>query len=177
MSISCEPAQVPELVGPHARAWDHRQAQVLGADVGNTIQEAHMSATNGMVDMHLEVDIIPVSDVDRSKAFYERLGWRFDADDAPTNDVRIVQFTPPGSGCSVTFGKGITATSPGSAEGGLIVSDIEAAHDAVVACGVDASEMWHGATFPPKHGSAAPTPSTTATGRSSPSTIPTAMPG
>jgi catechol 2,3-dioxygenase-like lactoylglutathione lyase family enzyme len=68
--------------------------------------------------MKLEVDIIPVSDVDRSKQFYERLGWRLDADDSPLEGLRIVQFTPPGSGCSVTFGTGLTAAAPGSAEGG-----------------------------------------------------------
>ena len=75
------------------------------------------------VDMKLEVDIIPVSDVDRSKQFYKRLGWRLDADDAPLDGLRIVQFTPPGSGCLVTFGKGLTTAAPGSAEGGLVVSD------------------------------------------------------
>ena len=101
-----------------------------------------------MIDMRLEVDIIPVADVERSKQFYERLGWRFDADVAPTNDVRIVQFTPPGSGCSVTFGKGITASAPGSAVGGLIVSDLEAAHNELIGRGVDASEVWQGPAFP-----------------------------
>jgi catechol 2,3-dioxygenase-like lactoylglutathione lyase family enzyme len=101
-----------------------------------------------MVDMRLEVDIIPVSDVERAKQFYQRLGWRFDADVAPANDVRIVQFTPPGSGCSVTFGKGITAAAPGSAEGGLVVSDIEAAHKELTGRGVDTSEIWHGPPFP-----------------------------
>jgi catechol 2,3-dioxygenase-like lactoylglutathione lyase family enzyme len=98
--------------------------------------------------MDLEVDIIPVSDVDRSKQFYERLGWRLDADDSPLEGLRIVQFTPPGSGCSVTFGTGLTASVPGSAEGGLIVSDIEAAHDELGARGIDASEVWHGPPFP-----------------------------
>jgi catechol 2,3-dioxygenase-like lactoylglutathione lyase family enzyme len=101
-----------------------------------------------MIDMRLEVDIIPVSDVERSKQFYERLGWRLDADVAPANDVRIVQFTPPGSPCSVTFGKGITAAAPGSAGGGLVVSDIEAAHKELSGRGVDASEVWHGPPFP-----------------------------
>jgi predicted enzyme related to lactoylglutathione lyase len=72
----------------------------------------------------LEVDVIPVSDVERSKQFYRRLGWKLDDDHAPTNGVRIVQLTPPGSGCSVTFGKGITSAAPGSAEGTLVVSDI-----------------------------------------------------
>ena len=81
--------------------------------------EAHdMSgdASVGEVDTKLEVDIIPVSDVDRSKQFYERLGWRLDADDAPMDGLRIVQFTPPGSGTSVTFGLGLTTAAPGSAE-------------------------------------------------------------
>src|SRR5215469_1168446 len=100
------------------------------------------------VNMKLEVDVIPVSDVERSKQFYQRLGWRLDADDAPAKGVRIIQFTPPGSACSVTFGQGITPAKPGSAEGALIVSDIEAAHDEVTRRGIDASEMWHGAPFP-----------------------------
>jgi catechol 2,3-dioxygenase-like lactoylglutathione lyase family enzyme len=84
-------------------------------------------AAAGTVDMHLEVQIIPVSDADRSRQFYQRLGWRLDGDVAPLDGLRIVQFTPPGSAASVTFGQGITAAAPGSAEGGLIVSDIEAA--------------------------------------------------
>jgi catechol 2,3-dioxygenase-like lactoylglutathione lyase family enzyme len=100
------------------------------------------------VDMKLEVHVIPVGDVERSKQFYERLGWRFDADLALTKGVRIVQFTPPGSGCSVTFGNGITAGSPGSAEGTLVVSDIEAARNELVGRGIDATEVWHGAPFP-----------------------------
>ena len=100
------------------------------------------------VDMKLEVEVIPVSDVDRSKQFYGRLGWRLDADDAPAKDIRIVQFTPPGSACSVTFGKGITAAVPGTAVSALIVSDIASAHAELVGRGIDASEMWHGASFP-----------------------------
>jgi catechol 2,3-dioxygenase-like lactoylglutathione lyase family enzyme len=109
------------------------------------------SGANGSrIEMKLEVHVIPVSDIERSKQFYERLGWRFDADLAPANGIRIVQFTPPGSGCSVTFGKGITPASPGSAEGTLIVSDIEAAHEELVGRGVEASEVWHGPPFPPE---------------------------
>ena len=129
------------------------------------------------VDMKLEVDVVPVSDVERSKQFYGRLGWRLDADDAPAKDIRIVQFTPPGSACSVTFGKGITPAAPGSAVGALIVSDIAAAHAELVGRGIDASEMWHGASSPWRHGSAARIPSARATGRSSPSRIPMAMRG
>jgi catechol 2,3-dioxygenase-like lactoylglutathione lyase family enzyme len=119
-------------------------------------QKSGVSGTG--VDMRLEVEIIPVSDVERSKQFYARLGWRFDADVAPINDLRIVQFTPPGSACSVTFGKGLTAASPGSAEGTLVVSDIEAAHDEVVGRGIDASEVWHGPPFPPEARLSGPDP-------------------
>jgi catechol 2,3-dioxygenase-like lactoylglutathione lyase family enzyme len=125
------------------------------------------TATNvsvARVDLKLEVHIIPVSDVERSKQFYGRLGWRLDDDVAPSKDVRIVQFTPPGSACSVTFGKGITGAAPGSAAGGLIVSDIKAAHDEVVRRGVDASDMWHGAPFPPEARLSGPDPKHTSYG-------------
>jgi catechol 2,3-dioxygenase-like lactoylglutathione lyase family enzyme len=100
------------------------------------------------VDMKLEVQVISVSDVDRSKEFYERLGWRLDDDVAPMDGLRIVQFTPPGSGTSVDFGQGITTGAPGSAEGTLIVSDIEAAHDELVSRRIAVSDIWHGPPFP-----------------------------
>ena len=115
--------------------------------------EAHAAARDASVakvDMKLEVHVIPVSDVDRSKQFYERLGWRFDADDAPVDGVRNVQFTPPGSGTSIGFGQGLTAAAPGSALAGLVVSDIEAAHGELVGRGIDASDVWHGPPFPPE---------------------------
>src|SRR5262250_2295233 len=97
------------------------------------------------VDTKLEVIVIPVSDVDRAKEFYGRLGWRLDADFAAGDDWRAVQFTPPGSGCSVIFGKNVTPADPGSAKGlYLIVSNIEAAHDELVRRGVKASEVFHG---------------------------------
>ena len=102
----------------------------------------------GQVDMKLEVDVIPVSDVDRSKQFYERLGWRLDDDVAPMEGLRIVQFTPPGSGTSVDFGEGITTGAPGSAEGTLTVSDVEAAHDELIRRGIEVSDIWHGPPFP-----------------------------
>jgi hypothetical protein len=92
------------------------------------------------------------------------LGWRLDADDAPAKNVRIVQFTPPGSGCSVTFGNGLTAAAPGSAAAALIVSDIEAAHDELIRRGIDASEMWHGAPFPPEARLPGPDPKRTSYG-------------
>ncbi len=102
----------------------------------------------GQVDLKLEIQVIPVSDVDRSKDFYERLGWRLDDDVAPMDGLRIVQFTPPGSGTSITFGHGLTTAAPGSAEGGLIVSDIQAAHDELASRGIDVSDIWHGPPFP-----------------------------
>jgi catechol 2,3-dioxygenase-like lactoylglutathione lyase family enzyme len=98
------------------------------------------------IDMKLEVIVIPVSNVDRAKEFYGRLGWRLDADYDSGNDFRVIQFTPPGSGCSVIFGKNVTAAPPGSAQGlYLIVSDIGAAREELVAHGVDVSEVFHDA--------------------------------
>jgi catechol 2,3-dioxygenase-like lactoylglutathione lyase family enzyme len=98
------------------------------------------------VDMKLEVVVIPVSDVDRAKDFYKRLGWRLDADFAAGDDFRVIQFTPPGSECSVIFGKNITETAPGSAQGPyLIVSDIEAAREELLRRGVEISEVFHDA--------------------------------
>ncbi len=107
------------------------------------------------MDMKLEVVIIPVSDVDRAKRFYGRLGWRLDADFPFDNGVRIVQFTPPGSGSSIQFGAKVTSAAPGSAEGlYLIVSDIEAARGELIACGAQVSEVFHagmpGAQFQPQ---------------------------
>jgi catechol 2,3-dioxygenase-like lactoylglutathione lyase family enzyme len=131
---------------------------------GKIMSQTGTAASAMRVDMKLEVDIIPVSDVERSKRFYGRLGWRLDEDVVPEKDVRIVQFTPPGSACSVTFGKGITAAAPGSAEGGLIVSDIEAAHAEFVRRGIAASEMWHGAPFPPEARLSGPDPKRTSYG-------------
>jgi len=96
------------------------------------------------VPLKLEVVIIPVSDVERSKKFYARLGWRLDADFAFDNGFRVVQFTPPGSDCSVQFGSKITSASPGSAQSlYLIVSNIEAARDELVGLGVDVSAVFH----------------------------------
>ena len=131
------------------------------ATVDKTQQKVKHSAA---VDMKLEVDVIPVSDVDRSKQFYKGLGWRLDADDAPLDGLRIVQFTPPGSGCSVTFGKGLTAAAPGSAEGGLTVSDIVAAHHELTRRGIDISDIWHGPPFPVEARQPGPDPEHTSYG-------------
>ena len=93
----------------------------------------------------LEVVVIPVSDVDRAKEFYARLGWRLDGDFAAGDHWRVVQFTPPGSACSVIFGKNVTSTAPGSAQGlYLVVSDIEAARAELLRRGVEVSEVFHG---------------------------------
>jgi catechol 2,3-dioxygenase-like lactoylglutathione lyase family enzyme len=128
------------------------------------VQDTSRDAAVGNVDMKLEVQIIPVSDVDRSKEFYQRLGWRLDDDAAPLDGLRIVQFTPQGSGASVTFGTGLTTAAPGSAEGGLIVSDIEAARHELADHGIDVSEIWHGPPFPPEARQPGPDPERTSYG-------------
>jgi predicted enzyme related to lactoylglutathione lyase len=144
---------------------------------GTSMKQEKSEATATRVAMNLEVHVIPVSDVDRSKQFYQLLGWRLDEDVSPAKNVRVVQFTPPGSGCSVNFGNGVTPAVPGSAVAALIVSDIKAAHDEFIRRGIEASAMWHGAPFPPEARLPGPTPSARATGRSSPSVIPTVMRG
>jgi len=96
------------------------------------------------VDMKFEIVILPVSDIDRAKAFYSKLGWRLDAEFVNGSDFRILQFTPPGSGCSVIFGKNVTAAAPGSAQGlYLIVSDVEAARRELLDRGIEVSEVFH----------------------------------
>jgi catechol 2,3-dioxygenase-like lactoylglutathione lyase family enzyme len=101
-------------------------------------------ATSARVDTKLEIVVIPVSDVDRAKEFYARLGWRLDADFDNGSDWRVIQFTPPGSGCSVIFGTHVTAAAPGSAQGlYLIVSDIAAARDELLGRGVKVTEVFH----------------------------------
>jgi catechol 2,3-dioxygenase-like lactoylglutathione lyase family enzyme len=118
--------------------------------------ERTMATTQGEpVDLKLEVVVIGVADVDRAKAFYAKLGWRLDADFAFDNGFRVVQFTPPGSGCSVQFGTQITTAPPGSAQGlYLVVSDIAAARADLVARGAEVSEVFHagvpGAQFQPE---------------------------
>ena len=94
------------------------------------------------IDMNLEVVTLPVSDVDRAKEFYSRIGWRFDIDLPVSDDFRVVQFTPPHSGCSIQFGKGRTTAEPGSAQAMiLVVDDIDAARADLVSRGVDVSEV------------------------------------
>ena len=97
------------------------------------------------MEMKLEVVLVPVSDVDRAKAFYEKLGWRMDIDYVGDEaGFRVVQFTPPGSACSIIFGEGITSADPGSYEGlQLTVTDIVAAREELVGLGIEVSEVFH----------------------------------
>ncbi len=98
------------------------------------------------MDMRLEVVVLPVSDVDRSRDFYQMLGWRLDADFAGEDDFRVVQLTPPGSACSIIFGSGVTSAAPGSADGlHLVVDDIEAARAGLAGLGVEVSDVFHDA--------------------------------
>jgi catechol 2,3-dioxygenase-like lactoylglutathione lyase family enzyme len=111
--------------------------------IGTTSAETTAATT---VDLKLEIVVIPVSDVERAKQFYAKLGWRLDADYASGDDYRVIQFTPPGSNASVIFGKNVTAAAPGSAQGlYLVVSDIEAARRELLGRGVAISEAFHGA--------------------------------
>jgi catechol 2,3-dioxygenase-like lactoylglutathione lyase family enzyme len=109
-----------------------------------TTDNATAKAVATKVDMKFEIVVIPVSNIDRAKEFYERLGWRLDVDYDNGKDFRVVQFTPPGSGCSVIFGTNVTAAAPGSAQGlYLIVSDIEAARKELLARGIQISQVFH----------------------------------
>jgi catechol 2,3-dioxygenase-like lactoylglutathione lyase family enzyme len=110
-------------------------------------QEDAMSTSKAEIaDMKFEIVVIPVSDVDRAKEFYTRLGWRLDADFGDGKGFRVMQFTPPGSQCSVIFGKNVTDAAPGSAQGlYLVVSDIDAARQELVGRGVEVSEVFHSA--------------------------------
>ena len=145
-------------------------------------------AVAAKVDMKFEIVVIPVSDVDRAKEFYGRLGWRLDADYDNGKDFRVIQFTPPGSGCSVIFGKNVTAAAPGSAQGlYLIVSDIEAARRELLGRGIQISPVFHDAagvyagtasrTCLGNFGSTVRTPSIAATARSPRCMIPMATAG
>ncbi len=120
------------------------------------VRKADIAIANARpVDMKFEVAVIPVSDVERSKSFYSKLGWRLDADFAVGDAFRAVQFTPPGSPASIHFGKGVTSAAPGSASGlYLVVSDVEAARAELVSHGIDVGEIFHvaGPGHPPVSG-------------------------
>jgi len=107
--------------------------------------DAASEASAAKVDMKFEIVVIPVSDASRAKAFYTKLGWRLDADYDNDKDFRVIQFTPPGSGCSVIFGRNVTGAAPGSAQGlYLIVDDIETARKDLLRRGVEVGEVFHG---------------------------------
>jgi catechol 2,3-dioxygenase-like lactoylglutathione lyase family enzyme len=111
-----------------------------GVDVGARSEAPGV----GAIDMKLEVVTLPVSDVDRAKGFYQKLGWRVDADIVRGDAFRVVQLTPPHSACSVAFGKGLTSAAPGSAQRLLlVVSDIDAAREDLVRRGIEVSELFH----------------------------------
>ena len=115
------------------------------------------------MDMKLEVSVVPVSDVDRAKRFYEKLGFRLDIDYVANEDYRVIQFTPPGSEASIVFGKGITSAQPGSIDRlVLAVYDIDAAHGELLSHGVEVSEVFHegapGARFHEPGRTAGPAP-------------------
>jgi catechol 2,3-dioxygenase-like lactoylglutathione lyase family enzyme len=110
-------------------------------------KEATSNAGVATVDMKFEIVVIPVLDVDRAKEFYAKLGWRLDADFDSGKDFRVIQFTPPGSGCSIIFGKNVTPAAPGAAQGlYLVVSDIQTARKELLDRGVEVSEVFHDAT-------------------------------
>ena len=112
-----------------------------------TSEGQEVTAGSAAVDMRLEVVVIPVSDVDRAKDFYSRLGWRLDADVATGDDFRLIQFTPPGSGCSVQFGTNLTSAAPGSLQSTyLIVSDIASVRDELAKSDVEITDVFHCAT-------------------------------
>ncbi|MGJ6963721.1 VOC family protein [Streptosporangium sp. G11] len=124
-------------------------SRVAGRDDNSTKTHRipdHRIKENNIMDLKLEVLVIPVSDVDRAKAFYEKLGFRLDADFPAGDDFRVVQVTPPGSEASIIFGTGVSAAAPGSAQGlHLIVTDVEAARAELLARGAEVSEVWHDA--------------------------------
>src|ERR1700752_3588625 len=108
------------------------------------VNDAGSDGSVAPVDMKFEIVVIPVSDVDRAKEFYARLGWRLDADYESGKDFRVIQFTPPGPGCSIIFGKNVPPAAPGSAQGlYLIVSDIQASRKELLDRGVQISEVFH----------------------------------
>jgi catechol 2,3-dioxygenase-like lactoylglutathione lyase family enzyme len=121
------------------------EAQMSSTDVSSPSTAGSPPVKPG--ELRLEVVVVPVSDVDRAKQFYEALGWRLDADLAVDDGYRVVQLTPPGSACSIIFGEGVTSTPPGSSEGlQLSVYDIEEARADLVGRGIDVSEPFHDAT-------------------------------
>jgi len=120
------------------------QKKVSMSSTGASTDASTEAAQVGTVDMKLEVVTLPVSDVDRAKSFYQSLGWRLDADFVLGDEIRAVQLTPPHSGCSIAFGKGLTTAELGSAQRlELVVSDPDAARQDLISRGVEVSEQFH----------------------------------
>ena len=172
-----------DLIAEFLKAFEPEELDMGGAQIrSETATEAPRARG---ADMKLEAVVIPVADVERAKRFYADLGWRLDADFPFDNGFRVVQFTPPGSACSIQFGTNITSAAPGSAQGlYLIVSEIQAARDELVARGVEISEVFHpgtpGAQFQPDGTSgrvSGPSPIARATAPSPRSATRTAMAG
>jgi catechol 2,3-dioxygenase-like lactoylglutathione lyase family enzyme len=139
-----EPRRVDRGAPRNLTANSHSTEEVIMTGTPTSTATAPSTPTVGPVDLKLEVIVLPVSDVDRAKRFYLRLGWREDADFATPDGWRVVQMTPPGSPCSVLFGRGITSAQPGSVQGSfLVVDDIEAARADLVGRDVDVSEVFH----------------------------------
>src|ERR1700730_18601497 len=126
-----------------------RRQPLGGKNMANVAHEVQTNGTAGeanvaKVDMKFEIVVIPVSDVDRAREFYGKLGWRLDADYDNGKGFRVIQFTPPGSGCSIIFGKNVAPGAAGSAQGlYLIVSDIQAARKELLERGIEISEVFH----------------------------------
>jgi catechol 2,3-dioxygenase-like lactoylglutathione lyase family enzyme len=124
-----------------AKTHESTEAKMSSVDVSGERSNEALGAE--VADMKLEVVVVPVSDIDRASRFYGSLGWRLDANVA-TDGFRLVQLTPPGSGCSIQFGTNLTPAAPGSVQGlYLVVSDVEAARKELVALGVKVSEVFH----------------------------------
>jgi predicted enzyme related to lactoylglutathione lyase len=133
------------LVSPCYGAPDSWEAEMDSVDTSSTTAAGSAPVKPG--EFRLEVVVLPVSDVDRAKSFYESLGWRFDAERTVEDGYRLMQLTPPGSGCSIIFGEGVTSAPPGSAQGlHLAVYDIDAARADLIGRGVDVSETFHDAS-------------------------------
>src|SRR5207244_6369137 len=125
-------------------ATHHQPTEITMSSTQKSNEHATQTPGAAKVDLKLEVVVIPVSDVDRAKRFYRELGWRLDADFTNGADWRVVQITPPGSPCSIHFGKGVTAAVPGSIKNlYLVVSDIEAARRELIGRRADVSEAFH----------------------------------
>jgi catechol 2,3-dioxygenase-like lactoylglutathione lyase family enzyme len=133
--------------GRVALSWRHQRTEAEMSSVHESSESATGSPPVKAGEARLEVVVVPVSDVDRAKRFYETLGWRLDADLAADDGYRVVQLTPPGSACSIIFGQGVTSAPPGSFEGlQLSVYDIDEARADLIARGVDVSETFHDVT-------------------------------